>query len=115
MDTQPVGVLNQDGVEVISLVLSQAAWVVQGFVPDYRWILGNLGTTYDATWKKRCASYRSYSINNSMLSVKGQVLYPDDDVLKFDSCIASIVYMILKLIYVYLFLFWLDSSSEEKE
>ena len=40
-----------------------------------------------------------------MLSVKGQVLYPDDDVLKFDSCIASIVYMILKLIYVYLFLF----------
>ena len=28
LDTQPVGVLNEDGVEVISLVLSQAAWVV---------------------------------------------------------------------------------------
>ena len=85
MGIQPVGVLNEDGVEVISLVLSQAAWVVQGFVPDYRWILGNLGTTYEATWRKKCASYRSYSINNSVLGVKRQVLYPDDYVLKFDS------------------------------
>ena len=98
MDTQPVGVLNQDGVEVISLVLSQAAWIVQGFVPDYRWILGNLGTIYDATLKKKCASYRSYPINNSVLGVKRQVLYPDDYILKFDSlfncavCIVQVLF-----------------------